>query len=202
MISDWEYQKRQFSEHVATFTDYGNIKILDYKKPGSIHYRIRFLFEEDYYRLHISGDLGELIAYNFTNMNYEDFATDFVDNVPYFTEKIQCHSRPLYEFLEDKAINDLTEMIREYRWIDVEDDDEEYQNELDDLLDEILTDFDYDTGISHEGYEKLKELDPDAWEYAGSIGKEPTGILHLYMLAFKLAQEDLKRQKSEGQSND
>lgn len=199
MINDWEYQKKQFSDHVATFTDYGNIKILDFRKPGSVHYRIRFLFEEEYYRLHISGDLGELIAYNFTNMNYKDFADDFVDNVPYFTEKIQCHSRPLYEFSEAKARKELTEMIHEYRWIDVEDDDEEYQEEFNDLLDEILVDFDYDTGISREGYEKLSELDSDAWEYAGNIGKEPTGILHLYMFAFELAQEDLKRQESEVQ---
>ena len=191
MINDWEYQKKQFSEHIAKFTDYGNIKILDFRNPGSSIYRIRFLFEEDYYRLHISGDLGELIAYNFTNMNYEDFATDFVDNVPYFTEKIKCHNRPLYEYLESKARKELTDMIRDYDWVDVEDDDEEYQKELEDLLDEILTDFDYDTGISHEGYEKLKELDPDAWEYAGHIGRQPTGILDLYMLAFKLAQEQL-----------
>ena len=37
----------RFKNHKATFTDYGNIKILDFKKPGSIEYRIRFLFEED-----------------------------------------------------------------------------------------------------------------------------------------------------------
>lgn len=55
-----ERQKERFKNHVATLTDYGNIKILDFKEPGSSIYRIRFLFEEDYYRLHISGDLGEL----------------------------------------------------------------------------------------------------------------------------------------------
>lgn len=58
----------RFKNHKATFTDYGNIKILDFKNPGSIEYRIRFLFEEDYFRLHISGDLGELIASNYNNM--------------------------------------------------------------------------------------------------------------------------------------
>ena len=63
-----EKQKEHFKNHVATFTDYGNIKILDFQEPGKSHYRIRFLFEEDYYRLHISGDLGELIATNYINM--------------------------------------------------------------------------------------------------------------------------------------
>jgi len=68
MLIDIEMQKEHFKNHVATFTDYGNIKILDFQEPGKSHYRIRFLFEEDYYRLHISGDLGELIATNYNNM--------------------------------------------------------------------------------------------------------------------------------------
>ena len=68
MLIDIEKQKEHFKNHVATFTDYGNIKILDFKEPGTSHYRIRFLFEEDYYRLHISGDLGELIATNYNNV--------------------------------------------------------------------------------------------------------------------------------------
>ena len=197
MITDWEYQKKQFSEHVATFTDYGNIKILDFKNPGSSHYRIRFMFEEDFYRLHISGDLGDLIASNYKNMNYEDFASDFVNNPYYFEEKIDCHSRPLYEFDEEVARNKLTEMAREYDWIDVPEDDEEYQLELDDLLDEILTDFNDDTGISLEGYRRLNRLDEDAFEYAGRLGKNPTGIIELYMLAFKLAQEQLKEKEGD-----
>lgn len=30
-----EYQKRWFKNHVATLTDYGNIKILDFKNPDT-----------------------------------------------------------------------------------------------------------------------------------------------------------------------
>ena len=74
-----EKQKEHFKNHIASFTDYGNIKILDFRNPESVEYRIRFLFEEDYCRLHISGDLGELIACNYNNMPYEGFA-DFVNN--------------------------------------------------------------------------------------------------------------------------
>ena len=67
---DLKKQKEHFKNHVATFTDYGNIKILDFKAPGRSDYRIRFLFEEDFYRLHISGDLGEMTASNYNNMTY------------------------------------------------------------------------------------------------------------------------------------
>ena len=33
----------KFKNHIATFNDYGNIKIIDFKKPDSIEYRIRFI---------------------------------------------------------------------------------------------------------------------------------------------------------------
>ena len=80
---DLKRQEENFKNHVATFVDYGNIKILDFKNPNSSNYRIRFLFEEDYYKLHISGDLGELTATNCSNMTYEKFS-DFVNNIQQF----------------------------------------------------------------------------------------------------------------------
>lgn len=41
-----EKQKENFKEHIATFTDYGNIKIIDFKKPESSYYRIRFCLKK------------------------------------------------------------------------------------------------------------------------------------------------------------
>lgn len=183
---DIERQKICFKYHVATFQDLGNIKILDFQKPGSNYYRIRFLFEEDCYRLHISGDLGELTAKNATNMRYEKFAEHFSNDIGYFTQKIECNSRPIYEYDVDEARKQLVGIIQEYD-LDVGDDDE-----MEKWLDRILVDFDDENGISVSGYEALEELDSGAWEYAHNIGKVPTGILDLYMLAFKLAQEQLK----------
>lgn len=84
---DLKFQKKQFVNHIAKFTDYGNIKIVDFRRPDSNEYRIRFLFEEDYCRLHISGDLGELIASNYNNMTFEGFS-DFVNDVGYFRKKL------------------------------------------------------------------------------------------------------------------
>ena len=101
-----EKQKERFKNHIATFTDYGNIKILDFKALNTSNYRIRFLFEEDYCRLHISGDLGELIASNYDNMTYEKFS-DYVNNTSYFEEKIDCHNRAIYVYDEDKARAEL-----------------------------------------------------------------------------------------------
>lgn len=189
-----------FKNHVAKFTDYGSIKILDFQEPGRNQYRIRFLFQEDFYRLHISGDFGELTATNYRNMNYKDFGPDFGENPYYFEEKIDCHERPIYVYDEDKARKDIKELFGEdelilpSRYYIATDDDAEA---FEDFIDEVLEDFDDDKGISPEGYRALSEVDDNAWEYASRIGKERTGIIELYLLAFRLAQEDLKRQESE-----
>ena len=188
-----ERQMENFKNHIATFTDYGNIKMLDFKNPESSHYRIRFLFEEDYYRLHISGDLGELIASNYCNMTFEKFG-DFVNNTGYFEEKIDCHSRAIYWYDEKAARKQLKEYVEEYSLLDYTDlyyyEDEEER--LESILDDVLSDYSDTSGLGSKGYEVLNELDGDAWEWAYDLGKKETGILDLYMMAFKLAMEQIK----------
>lgn len=191
-----EKQKEHFKDHIATFTDYGNIKILDFKRPNSSEYRIRFLFEEDYCRLHISGNLGELIASNYNNMTYEKFS-DFVNDVGYFKGKIDCHNRPIYTYDEDLAREELLKMAKKDDWLLFSDkykheDDEEER--LNDIIDDILHDFDDKRGIGSKGYEELNDLEDYAYEFAFDLGKKGTGILDLYMLAFKLAKEQLDSQ--------
>ena len=191
-----ERQKRKFKDHVATFIDYGNIKIVDFKKPDSGEYRIRFLFEEDYYRLHISGDLGELIASNYNNMTFKGFS-DFVNNVEYFKEKIDCHNRRIYTYDSEDAKKDLKELLEEWDMMEevLQHDRYEWEtneDKLEEFYDNVLEDFSYDTGISSKGYDILSEYLDDVWEFVRDIGKRPTGILDLYMLAFKLATDQLK----------
>ncbi len=193
---DLEKQKENFKNHIATFTDYGNIKILDFKEPNSSHYRIRFLFEEDYCRLHISGDLGELIATNYNNMTYEKFS-DFVNDVGYFEGKIDCHNRAIYTYEEGDAKDDIRAYLEEYDCLDnvLEHDRYEWETDedkLEEFFEDVLEDFSQDSGIGSKGYDALSEYIDDVWEVVGDIGKRETGILDLYMLAFKLAQEQLK----------
>lgn len=178
-----EKQKEKFKNHIAKFTDYGNIKILDFKNPESNHYRIRFLFEEDYCRLHISGDLGELIATNYYNMTFNKFG-DFANNTGYFEEKVDCHNRPFYYYDLKAAREELTEYFKDSYLLDEE--------EIEDVLDDILLDFSDDRGISGKGYDALLEIDSEGWEYVYNVGKKRTVILDVYMLAFKLATEQLK----------
>lgn len=189
IMTNIEKQKEHFKNHVATLTDYGNIKILDFANPESSHYRIRFMFEEDHCKLHISGDLGELVATNYKNMCYEGF-TDFVHDTGYFEGKVDCHNRPFYEYDYDKAKQELQERFEDYEVTSEYDwkTDEEYREEK---IEEILDDLNSNTGLGSKAYEILSEIDGDCWEYISNIGKVETGILDLYMLAFELAQEQL-----------
>lgn len=122
-----EKQKENFKNHRATFKDLGNIKILDFKKPNSTEYRIRFLF--------------------------------ILSNG--------------YDFLCDK-----TEVIEAF-------------------LTDVLWDFTLETGIGSNGYDKFSEIDGDICDIISDFGKRETGILDLYMLAFKLAKEQLKISKED-----
>lgn len=191
-----EIQKEYFKDHVATFQDFGDIKILDFQRPGSFEYRIRFLFEEDHYRLHISGDLGELIAFNFNNMTYEGFS-DFVHNPGYFEQKIRCMDRDRYEYDIDKARKDLLEQLDWYDW----EKENEYstwslEERRDYEIDCILEDFYSRTGLGSKAYDRLSEIDPDCWDWIGDIGKMDTGIIELYLYAFELAQKQLAESKN------
>lgn len=201
MYMDLERQKENFKDHIATFTDYGNIKILDFKNPSSFNYRIRFLFEEDYCRLHISGDLGELIATNYNNMVYEKF-TDFVNNVGYFEGKIDCHNRSIYVYDEEQAKEDLKQLLDDYGCLDDVLNHDRYdfetdEDKLDEFFEDVLEDFSQDTGVGSKGYDAISEYFDDAWEFVSDLGRKETGILELYMLAFKLAQEQLAKKGNE-----
>lgn len=196
MSINLEKQKEHFKNHKAIFTDYGNIKMLDFKKPDSSHYRIRFLFEEDYCRLHISGDLGELTATNYNNMTYKKFS-DFVNDVGYFESKIDCHSRPIYVYDEDKAREDLKQLLEECDCLEEILNRSIYdfgtnEDKLNEFYEDVFEDFSENTGIGTKGYDAISEHIDDAWEFVPDLGKKETGILELYMLAFRLAKEQVE----------
>lgn len=189
-----EIQKEYFKDHVATFQDFGDIKILDFQRPGSCEYRIRFLFEEDHYRLHITGDLGELIAFNINNMRYATFG-DYVHNPGYFEQKILCMDRDLYCYDTDKARKDLLEQLDWYDWEEENKySDWSIEERRDYEIDVILEDLNNRTGLGSKAYDRLSEIDPGCWEWISYIGREDTGIIELYLYAFELAQKQLKSQ--------
>lgn len=192
MIIDIEREAHNFDKHVATFTDFGSIKILDFKNPESNNYRIRFMFEEDCYRLHITGDIGDLIAGNYSNMCWDKF-DDFVHNVGYFEEKVDTCNRPLYVYDEAAARAELADRIEDEDFLRLgwRSRHESIDEIRADVIDDIFEDFSDRDGISPNGYTVLEELDPGCWEYAYRLGRQRSGILELYLSAFELAKKQL-----------
>ncbi len=189
-----EAQKNNFKNHIATLTKYDNITILDFANPENSNYKIRFIFEEDTFTLHISGDLGYLTAFNPTNMCFEHFS-DFTHNLGYFREKIKSHSRYLDEYDEKDAEKELREILEEYdpEDLDLDGNETDMKDEkIEEIISDVLQDFDYREGIGAHGYDALSEIDPDCFEYYDGLGRHNSGILELYMLAFELATTQLK----------
>lgn len=182
MMFDKEKYEKRFSEHVAKLSDYGTIKVLDFSKPGTRIDAIRFIFDEEKYTLFISGDFGELVACNFKNMVFDKFMSDFADNPGYFCGKVECSSRPMFYYDEEKAREELLEMVPDLR---------------DDEFEEIFQDFDDLDGIGYEGYQILDELIDDMCEVRFWLGHRPTDYAELYLLAFKLAMERLGKETKE-----
>ena len=102
----------------------------------------------------------------------------------------------IYTYDEAEAKKDLKEILEEEEILDDILKHDRYdwetdEDKLDEFYDSVLEDFSEDTGISSKGYDVLSGYLTDAWEFVGNIGKQPTGILNLYMLAFKLAMQQL-----------
>lgn len=188
ILINTEYYRKRFEKHVATYTDYGNIKIIDFANPASSEYRIRFLFEDDQYRLHISGDLGELIAKNAYNMTFQSFYQDFANNPGYFCEKVQCCSRPLYYYDESSAKEEVTKMLNDYCDFTL--------SQRSEYIDEIFAYFSETEGFSGSGSlaltEALDDKDLYCCEQIKKLSKRMTDIIPLYLFAFTLAYKQLQ----------
>ena len=161
-----ELQKEMFADHVATLRDYGDIKVLDFQKPESNYYRIRFIFEEDHDRVHISGDLGELIAYNHAGLNFRDFIDYCYRHRVWFKSKVLCSSRPLQTYDRELAEKHLTEELKDKQLFNkvstyfsayFGDLDHEAVTEL--LVETALVDFSNDGGIGEDGEKLLSSID-------------------------------------------
>lgn len=193
---DLELQKKMFADHVATLRDYGDIKIVDFQKPESNYYRIRFIFEEDHDRVHISGNLGELIAYNHAGLSFRRFIDYCYRHRVWFKTKVLCSSRPLQTFNQELAEKQLTEKLKDKLLFDKV---SAYFGDLDRevvtafLVERALDDFSDDGGIGEDGEKLLSEIDFTGFWPIDEIGLEKgPDIVDLYLLAFKLAFRQLQ----------
>lgn len=193
---DLELQKEMFADHVATLKDYGDIKVLDFQKPGSNYYRIRFMFEEDHDRVHISGDLGELIAYSYAGLNFRNFIDWCRRDSIFFKLKVKCSSHSLYIYDRELAEKHLLQILKDKYVLDrVADyyDICEPEDAVEPFIEDVLDGFSDTEGICEIGERKLLNIDYSAFDPIDEIGlEEGPDVFDVYLLAFKLAYKQLQ----------
>ena len=191
-----ELQKEMFDDHIATLQDYGDIKVLDFQKPGSNYYRIRFIFEEDHDRVHISGDLGELIAYYHAGMNFRSFIDYCRRGSTLFKVWTRCSSQPLYIYDRELAEEHLLQILKDKYVLDrVADyyDICESEDAVEPFIEDVLDGFSDTEGICEIGERKLLNIDYSAFDPIDEIGlEEGPDVFDVYLLAFKLAYRQLQ----------
>ena len=191
-----ELQKEMFADHIATLRDYGDIKIVDFQKPESNYYRIRFIFEDDHDRVHISGDLGELIAYSYAGLNFRNFIDWCRRDSIFFKLKVKCSSHPLYTYDRELAEKQLLQMTKDnYTLNRIADyfDVCEPEEAVEPFIEKVLDGFSDTDGICEIGERMLLNIDYSAFDPIDEIGlEEGPDVFDVYLLAFKLAYRQLQ----------
>lgn len=189
---DVNYELEQLKDHVAKLMDYGNIKVLDFRNPESDEKYIRFLFEEDFYKVHISCYLGEISAICYP-MTFETFS-DYSNDVEKFEKYIVSSSCNAFYYDELKAREDLKNIFKENLDAATKLVCEGSYESLDDAIEDILLDFSSQRGLGDNGVGIIARYMHSIWEKFEEIGVKTTNIAEILLTAFNLATEQLKRE--------
>jgi hypothetical protein len=185
-------KKYWFPEHVATVTEYEKVTILDWKKPGTNGYAVRYIFAGN--KLYVSGDIGEAIfdlTWYATIQSFKDI------DISYLMGKLSCSRREKYDFVEAKAHQELDEW-REERLEDMEH-DEEYTAEIQEVYEGIqgaiaesggVEDFDREIfRVYHDV--STQHVDSEDFSMIHDFGKQLNSVFPAYLLGIKMAIEQL-----------
>ncbi len=174
-----------FEDHIAELIDRGDIKILNWKKPGTGIYRVRYVF--DGCMMYISGDIGTAVFWLTWNADVHSFNKV---SIGYFTEKLSAFSDERWDFDADKAVKRLREWLNDRK---------EYGKTYDhDDMRELFNDA-RNCGscsewaeITHRYESLISKLDQDYWEWFYEIGREYPSRIYGYLIGLKMASEQLR----------
>lgn len=185
--NDW------FKDHVATVAEHEGVTILDWKKPGTNMYAVKYVMVGN--KLFISGDIGSAV-YDLTwNATPESFDTV---NLSYFTGKLSCSSRERWNFDDKKAIEQIDEWLEEtLHDIGGDEDDEEVEKarEIHEELIYAVGEWSHVQGYQQEVwrvYQSYSHTDGEEFEHISKFGRELPNEFIAYLLGIQMASEQLK----------
>ena len=185
-----------FSEHKAEFMPtFGSIQILDWRKPGTIHYWVRYVFDLDAQRIYISGDLGSAVVHPTWRATFEATYRNVAEredpndvNEGYFLQKVEATS-DRYVYDKDEA----EQYVKERCPGIVEEED---------ALETVMNGFHDDYGLAHLGDKArkiLSDYDEDYWEWIEDAGRSVDGRVYLWLVGLKLAWKQLHEKGNNGE---
>ena len=174
---------KAFAEHKAELKVSGNMQILDWRKPGTGCYRVRYVFDREGGRIYISGDLGEAVVEPTWPATFGATCGAVcggrsIVNEHYFLEKVRATS-DRYEFDRDEAEKAVRENCP-----GIDEDD----------LETVMADFDDQWGLLHLEKKARKILEDhaeDYWEWFTRAGRSVDGRVYLWLVGLKMAWEAL-----------
>ena len=87
-----ELKEYWFKDHKATLTKHGDLEVLDWRKPGTSNYAVRYIF--DGYRMYVSGDIGEAVF----NLTWKADINSFNGlHIGYFVEKMAAGEKTTWD---------------------------------------------------------------------------------------------------------
>lgn len=189
-----ELKEHWFKDHKAVLTKRGDLEVLDWRKPGTSNYAVRYVF--DGYRMYIGGDIGEAIF----NLTWKAHIDSFNDvNIGYFVSKMAAGEKTTWD--SEAAVESLTEWKNE-RLESPEDyfEDKTEQTKFEILVDNLICAADDCNSkeqwswqyVNGEYESDISKYDADYWEWMYDIGNVVPYHTYGFLIGLQMASEQLK----------
>ncbi|MBR3223400.1 MAG: hypothetical protein IKF72_14370 [Kiritimatiellae bacterium] len=183
-----------FRDHKAELTQCGTLSALDWRRPGTGVYAVRFVFDSDRYNdaVYITGDFGQAVILPTCRARLREMAIWFTSrtdklnvNVGYFMEKMAT-SGDRYEWTRNDWIEDFKKHCEDYGLIPPED----FIDDVEGIWSSSVEFYDdQPPRISEKARKDLEKMDPDYWEWVYDCGKRVDARVIAWLVALRLAYE-------------
>lgn len=177
------FEEQEFRDHTATFSKEGELPTLNWKKPGTGIFGVRYIIDQNI--LFVSGDLG-FAVYRWSERITWDFLAGC--DLDYFSSKCEAseNGKMYIEFSQTLLIKQMEERIREYK--ELSEEDSFYKKSVEEMEElswrfHTETEFEWNTFLKNNAYEMWS----DDWYEAYPNGKQITGRCKLHLTGIKMA---------------
>jgi hypothetical protein len=189
--------KSDFKDHVAKYADQGDMKRLEWNKPGTRMFGMDVIFHGNF--VIICGDLGEAV-YECTWKTSLKSCAD--NNFSYFLGKLRTVSYGKHKWDQDDCNEDIEEWKKD-RISEIKEEIEEYPGDkehyekkiaaINEFVDCAQTDF-KERWINYVADQDLDKLGEDCDTELFKAGERLNSRLYLYHIALKMAWEQIEKE--------